>query len=79
MYGISLTFLLALICLWTRREALAGLLMLPVTVNIVGFHAFLDGGLFVTGAIMGNILLILNLYFIWKNRKQLSALLIPTK
>ena len=35
----------ALVCLWTRRTALAALLILPITVNVVGFHAFLDGGL----------------------------------
>jgi hypothetical protein len=32
-----------IIALWTRREALAALLFAPIAVNILGFHAFLDG------------------------------------
>jgi hypothetical protein len=75
MYGMSIVFFIALIALWTRRETLAALLMLPITVNIIGFHAFLDGGLLTAGAIMGNMLLIVNIYFLWKNRKQLTVLL----
>lgn len=71
----SVVFALAVICLWTRRTALAALLILPITVNIVGFHLFLDGGLFTEGAVMGNVLLLLNLYFLWQERKEYAALL----
>ncbi len=74
-YIMALVFILALIALWTRREALAALLILPVTVNIVGFHAFIDGGLFTAGAIMGNALFLINLYFLWKNRSEYKPLL----
>jgi hypothetical protein len=73
-YMMVVVHVAALIALWTRREALAALLMTPITANIIGFHAFLDGGLFTGGAILGNILLALNLYFLWQNRKIYSNL-----
>lgn len=61
--------------LWTKRVALAALLLLPLTVNIVGFHLFLDGGLLTAGAIMADALLVLNVYFLWQNRARYTALL----
>lgn len=75
IWGIVITFTLAFICLWTRREALAALLLLPVTTIIIGFHAFLDGGLFTGGAIMGVLVFAINLYLLVKNRKQYKNLL----
>ena len=74
MVMMSVVFLISLICLWTKRVALASLLILPITLNIVGFHAFLDGGLLTGGAVMGNVLLLINLYFLWLNRAQISQL-----
>lgn len=71
----ALTFVVSLVLLWTKREALAALLLVPFTVNIVAFHAFLDGGLFTGGAIMGNILLLLNGYFLFKHKAVLQMLL----
>ncbi len=59
----------------TRRMALAMLLVLPITVNVVAFHAVIDGGLFTAGASLGNLMLLLNLYFIWQNRMQYKTLL----
>jgi glycerol-3-phosphate acyltransferase PlsY len=73
-YAILIVFLVSVVCLWTGRVALASLLILPVTVNIVAFHAFLDGGLLVPGAIMGNILLLLNVYFLWQSRRKIEIL-----
>jgi len=70
----AVAFLISIICLWTKRTALAALLLLPITLNIVGFHAFLDNGLFTAGAIMGNVLLILNLAFLWQQRAQYRSL-----
>lgn len=75
MYTMAVVHIIALSALWTRREALAALLILPITVNVIGFHAFLDGGLFTGGALMGNIMLLINLYLIWQNRTQYEALL----
>jgi hypothetical protein len=75
-YLILVVFLISAVCLWTGRVALASLLILPITVNIIGFHAFLDGGLFKAGAVMGNILLLLNVYFLYQSRNQLKPLFI---
>ena len=74
MIMMSVVFLIALICLWTKRVALASVLLLPITLNIIGFHAFVDGGLLTSGAVMGNILLLINLYFVWVSRAQISQL-----
>ena len=65
-------------CLWTRRTALAALLILPITVNVVGFHAFLDGGLLTAGAMLGNIMLLINAYFLWQQRRVYASLLAQT-
>lgn len=73
--GIGIASILALIALWTRRETLASLLILPVTVNVISFHAFLDGGVFTAGAIAANIMFLLNLYFLYANRETLKLLL----
>ena len=72
---MAVVHIIALGALWTRREALATLLVLPITVNVVGFHAFLDGGLLTGGAVLGNIMLLINLYLIWKNRSILRVLI----
>lgn len=74
-YMMAIVHVAALIALWTRREALAALLMTPITANIIGFHAFLDGGLLTTGAVLANLLLLLNLYFLWRHREQYKLLL----
>ena len=68
----------ALVCLWTRRTALAALLILPITVNVVAFHAFLDGGLLTAGAIPGNVMLLINAYFLWKHRHEYRPLVNQT-
>lgn len=74
MYMEAITFAVVLFSIWTRREALASLLLLPFTFNIVGFHAFLDGGPFTGGAVMGNVLLLINAYFVWTYRAQILPL-----
>jgi hypothetical protein len=71
----SVIFAGGLVLMWTKRMALAMALILPISVNIVGFHAFLDGGLFTSGALLGNIMLALNLYFIWQERDKFTSLL----
>jgi hypothetical protein len=77
-YIMVVVHVLALIALWTKREALAALLIAPITANVVGFHLFIDGGLLTGGAILGNIMLLLNLYLIWKNRIAYRALVNPS-
>ncbi len=76
-YIMAVVNILALVALWTKREALAALLILPITINVVAFHLVLDGGLFTGGAVLGNIMLLLNLYLLWKNRDSYKALLNP--
>lgn len=70
VYIQSIVFALAIILIIMKRTALAALLILPITVNIISFHLFLDGGLLTGGAILANILALLNLYFLWQNREQ---------
>lgn len=77
-YIMSVVHIIALIALWTKREALAALLVLPITVNVVAFHVWIDGGPFTNGAVLGNIMLLINGYLLWKNRKQYTSLLRPT-
>ncbi|RPI63614.1 MAG: hypothetical protein EHM50_02015 [Lysobacterales bacterium] len=74
---MAVVHVLALVCLWTRRTALAALLILPITVNVVAFHAFLDGGLLTGGAVLGNIMLLINAYFLWQHRREYAPLLAP--
>ena len=71
----ALVFAIGLVLLWTKREALAAVIIFPITVNIVAFHAFLDGGLLTGGAVMGNILLLINLYLFWYYCSQYKQLL----
>jgi glycerol-3-phosphate acyltransferase PlsY len=73
-YIMAGVFAVCLVLMWTNRMALAALLILPFTVNVVGFHAFLDGGLLTAGAVLGNIMLILNLYFLWQHRGRYRSL-----
>lgn len=68
-------FAASIVLIILNRTALAALLILPITVNIICFHAFLDGGLLTAGAIMANMLALLNLYFLWKGRAQYRQLL----
>jgi putative oxidoreductase len=75
---MGLVHVVALVCLWTRRTALAALLILPITVNVVAFHAFLDGGLLTPGAVLGNIMLLINAYFLWQHRREYRPLLQQT-
>lgn len=75
MWTMAGVFAAAIVLIATNRMAAAALLILPITVNIVGFHAFLDTGLFAGGAVMGNVLALLNAYFLWKNRARYATLL----
>jgi hypothetical protein len=75
-YIMAGVHVLALYSLWTHREALAALLILPITVNVVGFHAFLDGGLLTGGAMLGNVMLLINVYLLWKSREKYQSLLL---
>lgn len=71
----ALIFASAIVLTIMNRTALMALLILPITVNIVAFHWFLDGGPFTVGAVMGNVLFLLNIYFLWQNKKIYAVLL----
>ncbi len=71
----AIVFAISLYLLWTRREALAAVLIFPITVNVVAFHLVLDGGLLTGGAVLGNIMLAINIYIFWKYRAQYASLL----
>ncbi len=73
--GIAITCFLTLVSLWMKREALAALLLLPLTVNIIGFHATIDGGLLTAGALMANILFLSNIYLLWRYRDTYRGVL----
>lgn len=75
LYMMAVVHLIAIFCLWTKRVALASILVLPITFNVVGFHLFLDGGLLTGGAILGNIMLLINLYLVWKHRSIYKSLI----
>lgn len=75
IYIMAIVCAMSVVLIATNRMALAALLILPITVNIISFHLFLDGGLFIGGAVMADVLLALNLYFLWKNRSQYKVLL----
>jgi hypothetical protein len=72
---MAVVHVIALVCLWTGRTALAALLILPITVNVVGFHLVLDGGLLTGGAVLGNIMLLINVYFLWTRQREYAPLL----
>lgn len=76
-YLMAAVLIVALIALWTKREALAAILIAPITANVVAFHLVLDGGLFTAGAVLGNVMLLLNAYLLWKNRAAYKPLLQP--
>jgi hypothetical protein len=77
-YLMAVVHILALIALWTRREALAALLEFPIVVNIIAFHLVLDGGLLTMGSLLADVMLLLNLYFLWRNRVTYVPLLRPS-
>ena len=76
-YMMVAVHIIALIALWTKREALAALLIAPITANVFAFHFFIDGGMFTEGAVLANVMLLLNLYLLWKNRDAYKPLLKP--
>lgn len=73
-YMMTVVHVVALIALWTKREALTALLELPITLNIVAFHLVIDGGLLTGGAVLANLMLVLNVYLLWKNREVIKTL-----
>ena len=74
LYIMALVFAVSIVLTAMNRMAIVALLILPIVVNIVSFHLFLDGGLFTGGAILADVLLIINIYFLWQNRGSYKIL-----
>lgn len=71
---IALTCAVCLVLFAMRRDALAAVILAPLSVNIICFHAFVDTGLLSASPILGEILFLLNAFFLWDNRKKYKAL-----
>ncbi len=74
MWMMAVVFAISIVLIFKNKMAAVALLILPITLNIIGFHMFLDGGIFTMGAIMADVLLIINMYFLWQNRATYKAL-----
>ena len=76
-YMMPLIALLSLVCgvlFLMNRTALAAALLAPFTVNVIGFHLFLDAATISAPAIPAYILLVLNAYFLWINKEKYNPL-----
>ncbi len=74
MWIMAAVFAICLILTLKNKMAAVALLLLPITLNIIGFHAFLDGGLLTSGSIMAVAFFLINLYFLWENRNRYKVL-----
>ena len=72
---MALVFAISFVLIILNRMALVALLVLPIVVNILAFHLFLDGGLFTIGALLADVFGLLNIYFLWTNRNVYKSLL----
>lgn len=71
---IGVTCAATLILLIIGKDALAAVILAPFTVNVMLFHAFGDKNIFMVSSILGWALFLLNVYFLWANRKKYKAL-----
>lgn len=51
-----------------NKMALVAILIAPMTVNVIAFHAIVDTGLISPSASLGIPLLLINAFFLWDNR-----------
>jgi hypothetical protein len=72
---MAIVHIAALACLWSGRVALAALLILPITVNVIAFHLFLDGGPLKAGSVPADVMLVINVYLLWQQRRRYTLLL----
>lgn len=75
MYLMAICFGVAAVLLFVGRQALAALILLPITVNIIAFHVFLDATLIAPESIMAYVFLALNGYFLWYNKDHYKTIL----
>lgn len=74
IYLIALTSAVVIVLLLMKKTALAAIILAPLTVNIIGFHTFVDTGLFSAPASLGWVVLVGNIFFLWDNRKKYKTL-----
>jgi uncharacterized membrane protein len=74
MWMMAAVFAICLILTFKNKMAAVALLLLPITLNIISFHAFLDGGLLAYGSLMAIAFFLINLYFLWENRNRYKVL-----
>lgn len=74
MPALGIVFAVCLVLTIIGRTALMAVILAPLSVNVVLFHAFLDAGLFAPSAILANVLFLLNVYFLWENRAKYRTL-----
>ncbi len=73
LLGLSFALVLALILL--KRSALAAVILVPLTVNVMAFHLFLDAFPISGSSVMGYVLLVCNVYLLWEQRAKYAPLL----
>ncbi len=70
---IGVTCLIGLILVIMNKMALAAVIVAPLTVNVILFHAFLEHTP-ITAMIPAAILVVCNAFFLWTERKKYKAL-----
>jgi putative oxidoreductase len=71
---LGIVFAVVLLLTIMNRMALAAIILAPVAVNIICFHAFVDTGLISPSASLGIPLFLINAFFLWDNRKKYKGL-----
>ncbi len=74
MQLIGITCAVGLVLVVLNRTAIAGLVLLPMTVNVVLFHLVVDGSFFGPAATFAWILVVGNLYFLYDNIEEYKNL-----
>lgn len=71
---LGITCAVCLVLFAIGRTALGAVILAPFTVNVILFHIFLDAMPVSAASSMGWLLLVLNAYFLWINRKKYKTL-----
>ncbi len=71
---LAITCAAGLVLMLLGKTALAAVIIAPMTVNVICFHAFVDTGLVSPSAILGILLLVCNVYLLWHERAKYKQL-----
>lgn len=72
---VSIANIVCGVLLLANRTALAAIMLVPLTINIVLFHVFLDASPISAGAIPAYVLLFGNIIFLYQNRSKYRGLI----